>query len=178
MPKIKTKKLKKQKIFSVCDKIVVCSQHQHQQHPTTMAFVSLALPYASRRTLQLLHIFQFAPSSPLTPHNFHRLHRLGYRIDWHACDTNGISSESALLTIPPRRSVYRDITEEDVGTRLNDQTIAWSHQWQLVGRKVLNPYIREPNAWSAAFLQFQTDFTDICLEFRNLNEIGKIKGPL
>lgn len=138
-----------------------------------MAFMSLALPYTSQRSLHLLHVFQHGAQQPLKPHNLHRLHRLGYQIDWQAI--NG--SESALLTIPPRRSVYRDIVEQDVGTRQDDHIIHWADEWTLISRKMFNPYLHDTNAWSAATLRFQTDISDICLEFRNLNEVGKIKGP-
>jgi hypothetical protein len=73
--------------------------------------------------------------------------------------------------------VYRDIVEQDVGTRQGDQTIYWADEWTLISRKIFNPYILKDNAWTAAFLHFQTDITDICLEFRHLNDVGTIKGP-
>ena len=142
-----------------------------------MTFISLALPYTTQRTLHLLHIFPRATNGLLKPHNFHRLHRLGYRVDWQPCFTEGIPSESVMLTIPPRRSVYRDIVEQDVGSRQDNQHILWSNEWGLISRKVLNPYLCESNTWSAALLHYQTDIGDICLEFRDLNETGRIKGP-
>jgi hypothetical protein len=145
----------------------------------TMSCISYIPPL---RLLWLRHVYP-PTTGILKPYNLHALHRLGYRTDWSVDPTETV--ESIYLEVPPRRSVYRDIIELNVGTYTVRETtkesppLQWSHEWGLIGRKALNPYIRDPNAWlrAAAVLEDQRLGFRGAVEFRDLNRVGCFKGP-
>lgn len=112
----------------------------------------------------------------LKPYNLHSLHALGYQTDWSVTDR----LETVHLRVPPRRSVYRDLVENAVGTQVEDaEPVFWSHEWSMVARKVLNPYIPSPNVFRAAEVVFADERFGVSAgaAFRNLNCVGSFKGP-
>lgn len=140
--------------------------------------ISLSALNPQTGIVRLQHIYR-PTAGVLKPHNLHALHRLGYQTEWSIDGTETV--ETAILRVPPRRSVYRDLAEQEVGTVFDwyAEPTLWVHEWSLVARKVLNPYTNVPNAFEAAELVFHNERLGVHggAAFRNLNCVGSFKGP-
>lgn len=141
-----------------------------------MSTFSFTIPYRHHAFLSLTHVYP-ATMGILKPHNLHALHALGYRTTWSVVEP----VERIVIQVPPRRSVYRDLVEQEVGTVFDwyAEPTLWVHEWSLVSRKVLNPYTNIPNAFEAAQVVFADERFGVSggAAFRHLNCVGSFKGP-
>lgn len=133
-------------------------------------------PFSPLRILSLTHVY--APATAiLKPYNLHALHRLGYKTSWRVTEP----VETVMIQIPPRRSVYRDLIEYEVGTYTDhtSKPVLWENEWSLIAQKVLNPYITRRNIFTEA--QFIIYDNRLGFEggmgFTALNRVGSFKGP-
>lgn len=136
----------------------------------------LSIPYRYHTFLSLTHVY--APTTAvLKPHNLHALHRLGYKTSWSVVEP----IEKIVIQVPPRRSVYRDLAEQEVGTVFDwyAEPTLWVHEWSLIAQKVLNPYITRPNIFAEAQFIFYDDRFGFegGMGFTALNRVGSFKGP-